>query len=553
MHSRSRTLIERIICNALAFVIACTTPVIVRADNSDKAGELIQSTHASARLIAEDAFRYYLVSGIGQNAGQAQMLTHILNSLQFLMDDIKRYQGNSADVLMSTQSAIEMLENEDYNHAEFRKHLDQAVKAYNEALIGFDRTTYLLSAGESAALDTVAVVQKIVAHLQRTCDEGIAKQFISPVLPPITIKPPGFSIGFSYGPSMHGGDMHSNYQYGATFSPQMTEFLGENAGAYAPAAQILLSLAIQKAWPLLAGGAKMSIGTANIVAAVILICVFIALDAKARKDAQKEADAVESAFHMTADADDVARYYQETCEAVRPTILDLPQEIDRLRKLPADDPGLKSFQADSEAVESQVDKIFELVNAVDTRKNEILKKNGISAEAGQDELEKSEEFLALDQYARVELGFPGLMGILRVQLIGLALGSDLAANSIRKLKAEIRGEGRPPLQVQMEEQRQRILKLAQVSYANSVEKASPGAIATFKLEMEQDKAISDAYIRWQKLYGNYLSALFNKKPTDAALTELHIFRDYLRQLRTTVQSDALDFISRRLHIFLETT
>ena len=71
--------------------------------------------------------------------------------------------------------------------------------------------------------------------------------------------------------------------------------------------------------------------------------------------------------------------------------------------------------------------------------------------------------------------------------------------------------------------------------------------------MEQDKAISDAYIRWQKLYGNYLSALFNKKPTDAALTELHIFRDYLRQLRTTVQSDALDFISRRLHIFLETT
>lgn len=561
-------MIKSLVSLLLSAAIALNAPVVFADAKSDAEAILAKSDEA-ARIAANDLFRYYLMTGLMDNMVQTGVLSSANDALSAVFQDLDAYRKKANEATMNISSAIELLAEEELSRYQFRGHLSQAIKAYDEAQIQAAGDAYMMNSAESVALDTRQTVVNILKHLKDSCQLGVGKQFYIPALNGITIRPPGFSVGFNVKMSIDGSDIGSDVEVTPHFTPSMSEFWQtEDAGEYAAAGQTLLTLGIQqlliasKVAAMKAAGysaAQIAATTgsastmaataamATVYAAVVMIIIYVVIDFIQRDKARKQADAVESSVRNRATSITVAKYYRELCSEYATPLLNLPEEIKILDAAPAGSPELLKLEEDRAVARAHTDKLSELLAAVESDRKKLVEQK-LSPEVLHEKLSELKSAEDLKKYTQEELGFKGLISILRIQLIDLAKGATDSIALAQKLKGKIAETDDQEKSIRdiLKEQRRRLQRLFSVSYNQSLEDLSPGAIAALQLEMKIDANVAAVYARWQDLYSKYLAAIFNGRGTEELRAELQILKEYVNQVRRESPSDVLDLIANRI-------
>ena len=100
------------------------------------------------------------------------------------------------------------------------------------------------------------------------------------------------------------------------------------------------------------------------------------------------------------------------------------------------------------------------------------------------------------------------------------------------------------MEAQIKSKRDRLLGLYQISYEQSL----GGNAALLAQELATDRDASQFYIRWLKLYAQYIGAVFNGASTVETVREL---KKLLSDLNSATSTSAVEKIRTRLSLFLD--
>lgn len=538
--------LRQLLTPILCFVLAHSKPALVYADTaSDQATKIINLSHQASRDIAEDLYRFYLLNGLNDSFNNNKILHRVVEAVTALQTSSSALLLESKDLAFQIEDVIAKIEGEESSLHQINMEIGKASKAYTDLLTEIQLNSYKVNSAEATARNAAKSVKAILAHFQQSCEQGVSAQFTIPNLPPVTISPPDFTIGFEFKVSGDSSYSQTDMSIAPVGSTGLSSLFGDSddAGAYAAATTTLAQIGAYKL--ALAYGFKGAAAwaAAGVVVLIVMIIVFLVMDAHQKSKAKKQANAVEDSIRKKANASHVAEHYKKICETSGTPLLEL------YKKLEANESIGAPSEDDIVYVQDVLGKMSQMDQAIDEA-TANLRNQGLSGDALEKAVVKSKEYTSRMDYIRNQVGFDGFVKAVRIQLQALTDQSGQALTIIEKIKTSDNTE--LEASQQLKATRTRLEKVYSLSYAQSLLAQNPEAVETLKAEVKTDAKVSKLYVRWYQAYSSYLFASLNNfETTDAKSLLLGVEKDLLTALSENPTSKTLLLIKTRLTAFLK--